>query len=126
MLLRLEDYNCSYAFLDLLSGGKTEKKLDFDVSLCPFTANKLNIATPLKLLLGSRLLKYKGKISSIIEMYRDLIKKYKEELEWYEGLDDKAVNMVKESIMIQAVKASNVEDVAILIGILEGYTTLRR
>ena len=71
-------------------------------------------------------MKYKGKISSIIEMYRDLIKKYKEELEWYEGLDDKAVNMVKESIMIQAVKASNVEDVAILIGILEGYTTLRR
>ena len=69
-------------------------------------------------------MKYKGKISSIIEMYRDLIKKYKEELEWYEGLDDEAVRVIKENVMIQAVKASNVEDVAELIGVLEGYTTL--
>ena len=116
--------NCSYAFLDLMSGRKTEKKLDFNVSLCPFTANKLNITTPLRLLLGSKITKYQGKISPIIEMYRNLIKKYKEELEWYEGLDDDAVRVIKENVMIQAIKASNVEDVAELIGVLEGYTTL--
>ena len=116
--------NCSYAFLDLMSGRKTEKKLDFDVSFCPFTADKLNISTPLRLLLGSKITKYEEKISPIIEIYRDLIKKYKEELEWYEGLDDEIVRVIKENVMIQAVKASNVEDLSELIGVLEGYTVL--
>ena len=115
--------NCSYAFLDLMSGRKTEKKLDFDVSLCPFSANKLNISTPLRLLLGSRIAKYEEKIHPIIEMYRNLIKKYKEELEWYEGLDEEAMRMVKEGVMIQAIKAINVEDVADLIGLLESRAT---
>ena len=120
----LRTENCSNAFLDLMSGRTTEKKLDFDLSLCPFTANKLGINTPLRLLVKPQIANYDEKITPIMQTYRDIIKKYKEELEWYEGLDDEAVRTVKENAMIRAIKASNVEISADIIGFLESNIVL--
>ena len=118
----LSTENCSNAFLDFLSGTTTEKKLDFDVSLCPFTANKLSINTPLRLLVKSKIVNYNEKISKIIQTYKDIIKKFKEEIEWYEGLDDEVVKAIKENAMIQAIKVSNVEVSDDLLGFLESNT----
>lgn len=111
--------NCSYAFLDLLTEKRTEVSLSFEVSLCPFTANKLGIKTPLRLLLEEKIGKYEKEIQSIIEAYRELLKKYKEEIEWYKGLDEGVTELIKENVMSYAVTSRNVSDVNELIGLLE-------
>ncbi len=111
--LRKEKGECSHAFYDLTTKSKTPVKLDYEVTLCPLTSAKLGIPTPISILgkENSESVRLVALDNEIKAKYADAVTEVlKEDIDWYMGLSDEAVNQVKLEAMLMAVKGVPKED----------------
>jgi len=86
--IKKESGKCSYAFLDILNKTNAKSEINAKVTLCPFTAKKLNIVTPLDLLIP-RINKEAVKlIASKIKKNLENSSRILEDAKWYMGVAD--------------------------------------
>ena len=86
--IKKESGKCSYAFLDMLNNTNVKSEINAKVTLCPFTAKKLNIVTPLDLLIPKI---NKEAVKLIVSKLKKNIEdssKILDDAKWYIGIAD--------------------------------------
>jgi len=85
---KIKPSKCSYAFLDILNNTNIKSDIKAKITLCPFTAKKLSIVTPLDLLIPQINKEAVKLISSKIKKNLEDSSKILDDAKWYVGVAD--------------------------------------
>lgn len=116
---KIKPSKCSFAFLDLLNNTNSPSYIKDEITLCPFTAKKNNIKTPLDMLIPHVNLniineienKIKEKLSDSIVLLEDA--------KWYSGLADQIYQGITNRLLNYAVQDLPEEKLLILYLLLD-------
>ena len=120
-----ENIKCSYAFLDILNNTSSKSEIKAKVTLCPFTAKKLNIATPLDLLIPQVNKEAVKLISRKIKRNLEKSSKILDDAKWYMGVADPLYDELANEIYEVELKTLQPEELLILyfyLDSLEDFT----
>lgn len=116
---RIKPSKCSFAFLDIINGTNVKTDLKAKVTLCPFTAKKLNIKTPLDLLIPEV---NKASVKLIVSKIKKGIEdsnKILDDSKWYIGIADNLYYEISNNMYTTSLKSLQPQELIILYYSLE-------
>ncbi|BFI76154.1 hypothetical protein YN1HA_22520 [Sulfurisphaera ohwakuensis] len=111
---KIKPSKCSFAFLDLLNNKNMPSKINAEITLCPFTSEKLNIKTPLDIVIPQINLNIIDLIASKIRKSLENSAQLLDDAKWYYGIADDIYHEVTDSLFLYALKEIPLEEALIL------------
>ena len=112
--VKKESGKCSYAFLDMLNNTNVKSEIKAKVTLCPFTAKKLNIVTPLDLLIPKINKEAVKLIASKIKKGLKDASKILDDARWYIDLADALYEEISNKLYESELKNLQPEELLVL------------
>jgi len=122
---KIKPSKCSYAFLDILNNTNIKSDIKAKVTLCPFTAKKLNIITPLDLLIPQINKEAVKLITSKIKKNLEDSSKILDDAKWYIGVADSVYNELSNKMYDAGLRTLQPEELIMLyfyLDSLEDFT----
>ncbi|BFH72714.1 4Fe-4S dicluster domain-containing protein [Sulfurisphaera javensis] len=111
---KIKPSKCSFAFLDILNNTSVPNNIKDEITLCPLTARKLNIKTPLDLLIPTINL---GIINQTVNKIKEKLKDSSQLLDdaiWYSGIADDLYSQISDNLYTYALQEVPKEELLLL------------